>query len=377
MLLKITHIITTLDRGGAETMLAKLAGNLASRGGLEQHVICLGPEGRLVSELLQSGIGVTCLGMQKRIQDLLAIAKLFSILRRQKPDIVQTWLYHADMLGSLAALTLGIDRLAWNLRCSEMIFSESQTTKILVYLLARMSRLPKGIVSNSAAGRRHHQKLGYRPRMWKVIPNGFDTKRFCPNLKAGLAFRKQHGIALDSMVIGMLARFDQMKDYTTFFKAVAMISPRPKVKKFAVVCAGQGVDKSNKVLENIISDLGLTGNVHLLGYCAEPESFFQALDIHVLASKGEGFPNVVGEAMSCGVPCIASDVGDVKQLLGNHGKVFAPGDSHGLAAHLMNYIDLDRSARKKIGTDARQRIIDHFSIDRVADQYLEFYESLL
>ena len=214
-MLTVAHLITTLERGGAEAMLTKLAKAHAGQG-VRPLVISLTGPGIYGPELEAAGIPVWSLGLRRGVPEPGALLKLVGILRREKPDLLQSWLYHADLLALLAAPLAGVRRLAWNIRCSDMDMRRySRLSRWLVALLARLSRLPDAVVVNSEAGRLLHHELGYRPKRWVTLANGFDTGRFRPDTEARRDVRAELGLPGDALAVGLIARVDPMKDHAT------------------------------------------------------------------------------------------------------------------------------------------------------------------
>lgn len=364
---RILHVITGLGFGGAEATLRAVVCGL-DKARFEQHVVSLTDAGYYGSALRQHGIEVTCLGMTRGLPSWRAWCEFRRTLRRFAPDVLQTWLYHADFLGLVSTLVGERARLIWNLRCAEMEFAHySPLTRWLVGCMARLSDRPWGVIVNSAAGRRHHSTLGYHPRRWAVIPNGFDTTRFHPDPVARLRVRAALRIPLNTPLIGMVARVDPMKDHATLLDALAELAMRGT----APHCVLIGAD--TETLAPAARVRGLGDIVHPLGARADVEAWLPGLDVHVLSSLGEGLPNVVGEAMACAVPCIVSDVGDAAVLVGATGRVVPPRDPPALAAAIA---DLCVAAdRVELGVRARQRVAEQYAwaptIRRYADIYAE------
>ncbi|MEO0035230.1 MAG: hypothetical protein RLZZ501_1253, partial [Pseudomonadota bacterium] len=279
----IVHVITGLGTGGAEGMLARLA----RRSRAFRHVVVslTGP-GTIGPALRRDGVEVIALGLPPGPRALAGLPRLARLLRRLRPALVQTWLYHADLLGTLAAGLAGGLPVAWSLRCSDM---DRARYGRLVGLLARLSPRPRLVIANAEAGRAWHRDQGYRPRAWAVIANGIDTDRFRPDPEARARWRAALGAGPETVLVGMVARVDPMKDHAGFLAAAtAAAALRPEI---ALVVAGTGTET-------------LPGPAaHRLGEVADVAGLYAALDIVVLASRfGEGFPNVVAEAMACGRP---------------------------------------------------------------------------
>ena len=373
-MLTIAHLITTLERGGAEAMLTKLVCAQASQG-VHSVVISLTGPGDYGPELERAGIPVWSLGMRRGIPDPMALVRLGGILRRVQPQLLQTWLYHTDLLGLFAARLTRVPQLCWNIRCSDMDMRHySRMSRWLIRLLARLSGCPDAVLVNSESGRRFHQELGYRPKCWRVIPNGFDTGLYRPDPDARQEVRQSLGLLNDAPVVGLIARFDPMKDHSTFLAAAVQVAERHPRTQF--VLAGRDVVPDNPAFAVANGTLG--GRLHLLGPRSDIPRVMAALDLCCLSSAfGEGFPNVVGEAMACGIPCVATDVGDAGWIIGDTGRVVAPGDATALADALSAMVELGAEKRRVLGAAARRRIEEEFSISVIARLYHNVYVDLI
>jgi len=376
--MKILHVITDLDVGGAETMLLRLATGM-DPARFPCRVVSLIKPGPVGDRLREAGIGVDSLGMRRGQPSPVALWRLARLLRAFRPDVVQTWLYHADLIG-LAALRLAFPfgprpALAWNLRCSYMALDQyPRMTTLTLKVCAALSRLPDAVLTNSSEARRFHQGLGYRARRFEVIPNGFDTARFRPDPEARRAVREELGIPQDAPVVGHVARFDPMKGHDTFIEAASLAESRLGDPHFLLV--GRGVDDDNVVLARWLSCSGLDGGrVHLLGERNDVPRLMAAMDAHVSSSLGESFPNAVGESMACGVPNVVTDVGDSAILAGETGRVVPPEDPAALAAALVDLLAAG-PASPDSGRSPRARIQKNYSLPAIIAKFADFYESL-
>ncbi len=371
-MIRIVHVITGLDNGGAEAMLAKLVNGM-HRSRYGNFVISLTDRGQLGDAIESTGVPVHCLGMRRRRLNLSSFAKLVRLLRTVKPTFVQSWLYHADFLSVLAAPFAGSPPVLWNVRCSDMNMRKySFQTQLILRALVLFSRIPMAILVNSQSGRDIHHHMGYKARRWEVIPNGFDLERFCPSLLLRQKVRTELLLSDDRILIGMLARVDPMKDYGTFFVAASQVLALRTNVNF--LCIGKDTDS----LAPLTEEYGLKGKMHLLGFEKEVERLLPALDIFCLSSAfGEGFPNVLGEAMSCEVPCVSTDVGDARAVLDKTGLVVPPRDPGSLAKAIIQLIDIGGEGRKTLGRSARERIQSEYALPNIIKKYESFYDSLL
>jgi len=274
-----------------------------------------------------------------------------------------SWLYHADLMATLALLLsgLGTGRLIWNLRCSDVDLRQyAQSTRWVVSLLARLSSLPGAIAANSQAGRAYHASLGYRPRRWIDLPNGFDLVEWRPDAADRAAVRAEWSLDDATLAIGMIARVDPSKDHATLFEAAVQV--RASRKDVRVVLIGRGTDRL--ALPAVLDDLVL-----VLGERRDVGRLVRGLDMAVLSSLTEGFPNVVGEAMASGVPCVVTDTGDSAQIVGDTGMVVPSRSAEALAGAILKLAGESAASRRQRGEAARRRIAGHFGLERALQLY--------
>lgn len=372
----VLYIITGLSTGGAETMLLKLLERI-DRQRYVPMVVSLTTLGETGPRIAALGIPVEALGMAPGFPNPIRFLRLIQLIRRIKPDIIHTWMYHADFLGGLAARFARVKAVAWCIRNSNLDADKtSRSTRSVVAACARVSGwLPHGIVSCSANARAVHEALGYNAAKMVVIPNGFDLARFKPDGAARVQIRSELGLVVDTPLVGLIGRFDPLKNHMGFFEAAAtLLRHRPGVH---FVLVGQGVDANNPVLQAAMSKAGVTGHVHLLGRRDDMPKIMASLDVLASSSYGEAFPNVLGEAMACGVTCAVTDVGDSAYIVGDTGRVVASGDMVGLAWALEELLRMTPDEKLAMGAAARSRVASCFSIDAVARRYEGFYEQLL
>lgn len=372
MPINICHIITDLGVGGAERSLVNLVTRL-DPARFRNEVVSLLELGPMAQPLAAAGIPVTTLRMRRGRPSVSALTALIRHLRIARPAIVQTWLYHADLVGTVAAWFARSDKLLWNVRCTDMTQAPTESSiRWLVRTLALLSRFPDAIVVNSHSGRHDHETLGYRPQAWAEIPNGVDTLRFRVRRTERAQLRARLGLADGITVIGLVARYHPMKDVQTFLRGAALMADQRADVQF-VLC-GAGFDAANGPINVLISELNLGSRVVLLGQRSDPEDIYPALDILTLCSiYGEGFPNVLCEAMACGVPCVATDVGDSASILGEAGVVVPKRDPQALAAAWTRLLGAGAELR---GDKGRDRIENNFSLDLMRDRYSTLYEAI-
>jgi glycosyltransferase involved in cell wall biosynthesis len=372
----ILHLITTLDTGGAEMMLSKLFAHM-NRDDFMNHVLSLtgiGPVGR---KIIAQGIPVYSLNMPRGRLNIGGMFKLWRIIRFLRPTILQTWLYHADLLGLVFGRLAGVKFVCWNIRCSEMdLYRYRPGTRITVRLCAMLSSFPDVVIANSKEGADFHKRMGYKAKRWELIPNGFDLGVFKPDRQAKERLARELGLNHKEPPIfaGYIARFDPMKDHPTFIRAACLLLRERRDVHF--ILAGKDVNEENKALAAQIPDVW-KDHFHLLGERDDIPTVAAGLDIATLTSYGEGFPNTIGEAMSCGVPCVVTDVGDSARIVGDTGRVVPPRDPSALARACMELIEMGQRKRYELGMAARERILRNFELTRIVKDYEALYSSLL
>lgn len=366
----IVHLISSLDVGGAEMMLYKLISRIDPNR-FQNTVICLIEVGPIGDKLRELGISVHSLGMRRGQPSLFALYRLVRLLHRKKPNILQTWLYHADLMGLIAARIANTPVVAWNIRSSNWDISQyRRTSGWVVQGCAWLSSQPEIVIINSQFGQKFHTQIGYHPQKWTFIPNGIDTNIFKPDKNARDSIRQELNLELNTLLIGMVARFDPMKDHQNFLKAAGKLLKKENVN---FILVGRDVVPENTILKSWIAENKLVERVHLLGQRSDIARLSAGLDIATLSSVSEGFPNVIGEAMSCAIPCVVTDVGDAAQIVGNAGYVVPAQDSEALCSGWLRLIEIGGQERSKLGKRARQRIKKLFDIHQIVRQYEKVY----
>jgi len=365
----ILHLITGLEAGGAEGMLARLATH-SDPARFTSIVVSMTDAGTIGPSLAAAGIAVETLGIRRGAIDPRGVTRLVRLLRAWRPDIIQTWLYHADLLGLLASRLAPSAPLLWNIRCSESLGST-----VVRAILARLSALPQRVVVNSLTGQRYHEAIGYRPRRWAYIPNGFDTAALRPDGMARRRLRSELAIGGDAVAVGMVARYHPMKDHATFLAAAAQAAARRPELVFLLV--GAGIDQTNRELMQAIAAHGIGPQVRLLGPRADMGAVYPAFDMLVSSSAfGEGFTNVLGEAMSCGVPCIATASGDAAEIVGPAGIVVACRDPAALGIAIARLASAPDERRGR-GAASRERVEREYGLAAIVARYAALYDEVL
>ncbi|MDB2449699.1 glycosyltransferase [Pseudomonadales bacterium] len=366
---KVVHIITALNDGGAEGVLTRLC--LHSKGA--QHVvISLMDAGKYGSVLQQSGVVIHCLGMSPGKPSLLRFYRLVKLLRAEQPDVVQTWMYHADLLGGIAAWLAGLRRVFWGVRHSTLEKGKSKFTTIIISRLCGLlsSSVPEKIICCANKILKVHAGIGYAAEKLMVIPNGYDLSCFKPDGIAGTEVRKKLELNPNEFVIGKVGRFDPLKDHFNLLQALALMVEQNI--PFRCVLVGKGLSPDNTALVTYIVERGLQDRVVLAGQRTDIPAVMNALDLHVLSSLSEGFPNVLAEAMACGTPCASTDVGDAMEIIGDAKVCCSAQDAQALADVIIKLILEWQQAPEawQARKDAsKQRIADKFSVEGMVEAY--------
>ena len=374
--ISVLNLITGLYVGGAEMMLYRLLSQL-DRAKFKPQVVSmmdLGPVGEKIRAL---GIPVRSLGMSPGMPNPLALVKLVRWLQCDRPDVIHTWMYHADLLGSVAAKLVGDIPIAWNIRHSDLSETESKKmTRVIASFCARLSRWsPRNIVCCSESARDVHAAVGYASEKLLVIPNGYDLDTCKPDLVARRSVRMELGLSETTPIIGLVARFNPQKDHRTFLKAAGLLH-RDMPDVHFILC-GYQITQQNIDLMKWVHDAGVQDRCHLLGHRDDVIRIYAALDIASLSSSfGEGFPNVVAEAMSCGIPCVVTDVGDAAEIVRETGLVVPPQDPPMLADAWRTLLNMDRATRIQLGLAARQRVMENYNLPQIVSRYEHLFEEL-
>jgi len=373
----IIHIITGLDVGGAEHMLLKLTKQQKSSG-KSVVVVCLRGPGAMAELYANAGINVMYLGINPQVPvTTLGVGRLIQFVWKIRPDVIQGWMYHGNLIALFAHVCfLFRAKLFWNIRQTiDGLDFEKLSTRMAIRLGAMVSWIPIGVAYNSRVAAHQHEQLGYCEKQRRVIPNGFELDRFSPlPPMERRRWRSKIGVHPDSFVIGHIARFHKKKDHRTFLASIrTLLKEREGID---IVAAGKGVCLENEELKSFLVDQKLEESVRLLGAQSNIREIMGCFDIFVSSSSmGEGFPNTIGEAMACGVPCVVTDVGESRNIVGDYGWVVQPREPRELATVLMDIFDQPRGLLKKMGTDARARINDYYNIKSIEQDYEHLYFS--
>lgn len=366
--MSIVHIITGLNNGGAEAVLYRLVTNDLKN---KHIVISLMGMGKYGSMLQEKNIEVICLNMPQGKVTFSGVLKLWKVLRKYRTSIVQTWMYHADFIGGLVAKFSGVKKIYWNIRHSVLEKDlSSRSTIFIARLCAFLSGfLPDKIVCCAEKSKQVHLAIGYSSKKMLVIQNGYDLNEFLPDKNFRSSLRKELNIKENELLLGMVGRYDPLKDHSNLIRSLYLL--KSKGVEFKLILVGLNLESSNANLMQEILSLGLDNNVILLGQRTDMPRIMNALDLHILSSCSEGFPNVLCEAMACGVPCVSTNVGDAKLIIESTGWVVPPKNSKKLFEALCLAVEemKDEERWKQRKEAAVERVAQNFAIDSMVEKY--------
>jgi glycosyltransferase involved in cell wall biosynthesis len=367
--MKIIHIITGLRDGGAEAVLYRLCKNDRTN---EHVVVSLSSEGKYGKLLEAQGIEIRALNLSLSLSSLKAIYSLYRLIRNYKPDVVQTWMYHANLIGGLIAKFAGSKGLFWGVHHSVLIKAE---TKKSTYLIAKANAylscwLPRKIIYCADSSLAAQEALGFDKSKGEVVYNGYNTSEFDANEQDRFLFREEVGATTNDILVGHVGRYDSNKDYKNLMEALGIIAQQ--YSNLSVILVGSGLDTQNSELLSLIDKYKLTEVVRLEGRREDIPRVMNGIDLMVLSSKSEAFPNVLNEAMACKTPCVSTDVGDSKYIIGDTGWIAPKQNSRALSSELSKALTEklnDENAWMERRDKCRERIEAHFSVEKMIERY--------
>lgn len=366
--MKVLHIITGLVQGGAEAVLYRVV--VATTTEVEHIVVSLMDGGYYGDLFRQHGIPVHTLDMPRGRLSLRGLRELYRIILSSRPDVVQTWMYHANLIGGIVARMAGVRRVVWGIHAATL---DQRYDKFGTRLVGRVcamlsSRLPSATLFVSRESMDAHHTMGFRSPLERIVFNGVDLTRFDIDRNAGQRLRTEWGVHPGEWVLGFVARWDPYKDHTNLLSALSMLAKESI--RFRFVLAGLGMDSDNPHLSALIEEYHLASHAILVGTRSDVPAIMNALDLHVLSSVGEAFGNVTLEAMACGTPCVSTNVGSARLLVGDTGWVVPPGDASSLAEGIRTALRaLDDRGKEAIGMTCRAHVAERFSLDAMAQEY--------
>jgi glycosyltransferase involved in cell wall biosynthesis len=374
--IRIVYLTGSLAVGGAETQLVNLANGL-SGAEFNASVVVFYPNGELEAQLDPCRVPVFSAQKSNRWDIGAFILRLYRLLRRLQPDVLHSYLGPSNVFAAILSRLLPSTSLIWSIRASDMDLNYYDWSWRVTFAAERiMSNLPNEIVANSQAGRTHVVRHGFPAHRVSVIANGIDTEKFFPAPQLGKSLREMWIGTDDQYLVGLPARLDPMKDHTTFIRSAAQLRSRGLKVRF--VCIGEGEERYRSRLEAEAAQLGLGGALIWVGRRSDMLNVYNAVDLVALSSAfGEGFPNVIGEAMSCGISCVVTDVGDAADVVGDTGAIVQRRSPEALANALHTQLLKSPEQRAALGDQARKRIENEFTIEKMIAQTTSLYTALV
>lgn len=374
--MKIQHVIIGLEVGGAEMMLKRLIESHAGNPGYQHSVISLTDLGSVGRQLAEQGVSIRAMGMRSPLDIFRVLPRLRRALRESKPDVVQTWMYHSDLLGGLAARWAGIKNVIWCIHSTDANPGGSRMTPFVMRACALLSSwVPRRILCVAEASKRVHVAAGYDASRMLVVPNGLDLSRLVATEDQRLDLRAGCGFTADHFVIGTVGRFNPAKDYENFVRAAGIVAAQCENVRYLMV--GSKLDRENAVLARWIAETGYADRFVLLGERSDAAVCLAAMDAFCLSSRSEALPTVVAEAMALGVPCVATDVGDTANLVGDAGVIVRPEDPVRLAEALVRMASTPGQERATLGKKSKERVRSEYTIERARARFESIYCSVV
>lgn len=375
--MRIAHVITGLGAGGTPVMLHKVLASQRSFPEIESMVVGMIGDGPIGHQIRELGVPVVTLGMQPGVPDPRSLWRLKNVLREFQPDLIQSWLYHADLWSSLVSPVVGFPPVVWNLRHATLDPKhDGRSTRWTAKLCAWLSKhSPSRILVNTVSGRHVHERYGYDSSKMLVVPNGFDLDRFRPDPVARAAIRRELRFADSTPVVGLIARYSPLKNQELFIESMSrLVDHVPEVQ---FVLCGYRISADNEPLLHSIQTSGHSERFHLLGERLDIERIHTALDLEVSSSRSEAFSNSIGEAMCCGVPCVVTDVGDSAWIVDDPLLVVPSEDATSLSATCRKLLTASVNERRLLASKVRERMEQMFDIHVVARQYRDIWKEIL
>jgi len=372
---ELLFLTRSLNYGGSQRQLVELLKGLSSRK-ISSAVVTLYAGGPFQAELERAGVPIYSLNKKTRWDVVRSVPRLLKLVRQVQPRVLHGYLGTANILTILVKGFCPWVKVVWGVRSSNMELSRyGWLDQLLYWLEGRLSRFSDLIIVNSKSGLDYVMRSGFRQRKMVVVHNGINTKRFRPNDEAGRDFRLKHGIGRTETLIGLVGRLDPMKGHETFLRAASLLVTDGENVRF--VCVGDGQKAYKEILRQLTESLGIAKSTIWLDEYAPIENLYNALDVLTSSSSyGEGFPNVIGEAMACGIPCVVTDVGDSKDIVGETGLVVPPNDVEALVTAWRRLMHAENSLKATKGKAARERIVQHFGLERLIANFINVLKPL-
>ncbi len=374
--MQVLHIITDFNDGGAQAVLYRF---ITADKDNEHQVISLMNIGWYGDRTMETGIQVHAINWRNGQVTPNGCFKLWKLIRQIDPDVIQTWMYHSDFIGSLASRCAGKKAIVWGIHNSNLDPAQTAfTTRLTARACAILSGvLPQQIISCSEEGIKVHADLGYQRQKMVVVPNGYDVSEFSPQPDLRRELRAQWQISPATTLFGMVARWDPQKDHANLIGALAHLKHQ-SLPPWHCVLIGSNLSADNQTLVSLIEQYGVSDCVSLLGIRSDIPAVMNALDLHILSSSyGEAFPNVVSEAMACGTSCVVTDVGDAGLIVGDTGWVVPPNDPVQLANAMIEAVKERANSTGWVDRQGlcRSRIQSNFNLQIMIEKYTDVWKS--
>lgn len=374
--MKIVHVITGLNNGGAEAVLYRLCKYDKNN----KHIVISMMDNGKYGELLKNeNINVYTLDMPAGKLTFNGIINLYKIIKKLKPNVVQTWMYHANLIGGIVAKIAGIKKIVWGVRHSNLDKTHNKKSTILIAkILGKISnKVPTDIIFCAEKSYEVHNSIGYKCKNMKVVSNGYELNKFYPNNRVIQNLKNEFELNDTKNIIGFVARFNELKDHDNLLHSLQLV--KKNEIDFKCILVGTNMINTNRELINMIKKYDLFEHIILLGERSDIPDIMNLLDIHVLSSCSEAFPNVLCEAMACGTPCVTTDVGDASFIIGDTGYIVPIKDPTLMAQKIIemlyekeNNILVWENRKSK----CNKRIVENFSIEKMIENYQVVWNNL-
>jgi len=366
----VTHLIVGLSKDGAETMLYQIL-KYSSNNDKEIQVISLG-EGNYYVPLIQK-LGIRVFELSMRKHPIAAVFRLGKLLKHT--DILCCWMYHANFLGAFIGKLVGVKKIIWNVRHSDLNPRYNKRSTLLINrICAKLSRGINSIAYNGEKARKVHENVGYCKTKGIVLENGVDCREYCPDRTASDAIRKELLLPDELRIILSVTRDDPIKDLPTFIEAFAKLH-KIMPNTVAIMC-GRGITPENHQLISACQKEQLIPgkDIYLLGMRNDIPRMMAGCDLYALHSAGEAFPNTLIQAMACGCVCVATDVGDVRRILDDERWIIPAHESGRMCSAMEKALTLSKEEQASISIKNRRVIERCYSIKEAVVKYEELYK---
>lgn len=371
--MKILHIITGLERGGAETLLFQFCKYDEE---YDHIVISLSGSQDYGIMLRQIKIPLHTLNFSNSKVNLRGLYQLYKLVKKIKPDVIQTWMVHADIIGGLVGRLAGIKNIFWGVHHSALVEGKSKkTTMLIIKINALLSYfIPKKIIYCAENSREKQESIGFKKNSGVVIFNGYNTEIFNENFDFIKKFRDELNISDNTFLIGHVGSYSPLKDQINLIEALSIL--KQKHIDFKAVLVGSNLDNNNLELVSAIDKKELSDSIYLLGRRDDIPTIMNGIDLFILSSISEAFPNVLNEAMACGTPCVSTNVGDASYILGETGWIVPTKDPEALSESVSEAI-VEKFSSKSLWLHrkkaCRERIVENFSLVDMIQKYKDVW----